>query len=225
MAPKHNSTSQRQAEPVRLQCSQTSTCASYGALSPDRFSDAIPCRSGDLATPRENACNLCMRQRSERDAYALLQTGRIGLAVPLLQSSVVSFARVQGLPVEQNVRKSFEDAQQKSKMLEPDAVIYFPERSQWVDFSVTDPTAPSALSKNMIEVGSAMNARADLKNAKYLRKAQSMDADFSPLVLTHYGKRDNLDLIKGNAAHAAKVKSRVWLAWHRNKERRDRQAG
>ena len=104
----------------------------------------------------------------------------------LLQSSVVSFARVQGLPVEQNVRKSFEDAQQKSKMLEPDAVIYFPERSQWVDFSVTDPTAPSALSKNMIEVGSAMNARADLKNAKYLRKAQSMDADFSPLVVeTH----------------------------------------
>ena len=26
----------------------------------------------------------------------------------------------------------------------------------------------------------------------------------------------NLDLIKGNAAHAAKVKSRVWMAWHRN---------
>jgi hypothetical protein len=28
----------------------------------------------------------------------------------------------------------------------------------------------------------------------------------------------NLDLIKGNAAHAAKVKSRVWLAWHRREE-------
>ena len=160
----------------------------------------------------------------------------------LLQSSVVGFARVQGLPVEQNVRKSFEDAQQKSKMLEPDAVIYFPERSQWVDFSVTDPTAPSALSKNMIEVGSAMDARADLKNAKYLRKAQSMDADFSPLVVrwlpctAQATQLDggqgltaremavllNLDLIKGSAAHAAKVKSRVWLAWHRNKERRDR---
>ncbi len=27
----------------------------------------------------------------------------------------------------------------------------------------------------------------------------------------------NLDLIKGNAAHAAKVKSRVWMAWHKNK--------
>ena len=90
----------------------------------------------------------------------------------------------------------------------------------------------------MIEVGSAMNARADLKNAKYLRKAQSMDADFSPLVVETHGrfhagflallkrlatqldggqghKREmavllNLDLIKGNAAHAAKVKSRVW---------------
>ena len=35
----------------------------------------------------------------------------------------------------------------------------------------------------------------------------------------------NLELIKGNAAHAAKVKSRVWMAWHRNKERRDRQVG
>ena len=35
----------------------------------------------------------------------------------------------------------------------------------------------------------------------------------------------NLDLIKGNAAHAAKVKSRVWMAWHKNKERRERQAG
>ena len=74
--------------------------------------------------------------------------------------------------------------------------------------------------------------------AKYLRKAQSMDADFSPLVVETHGRfhagfvtllkrlatqldggqgftaREmavllNLDLIKGNAAHAAKVKSRV----------------
>ena len=32
-----------------------------------------------------------------------------------------------------------------------------------------------------------------------------------------------LDLIKGNAAHAAKVKSRVWIsmAWHRNKEKKE----
>jgi hypothetical protein len=87
----------------------------------------------------------------------------------------MGFARVQGLPVEQNVRKSFEDAQQKSKTLEPDAVIYFPERTLWVDFSITEPIAPSAINRNMLEAGSAMNARADLKNAKYLRKAQSMD--------------------------------------------------
>ncbi len=40
----------------------------------------------------------------------------------------------------------------------------------------------------MIEVGSAMDARADLKNAKYLRKAQSMDADFSPLVVETHGR-------------------------------------
>jgi hypothetical protein len=152
------------------------------------------------------------------------------------------------------VRKSFEDAQQKSKTLEPDAVIYFPERTLWVDLSITEPTSPSALSRNRIEIGSAMKARADLKNAKYLRKAQSMDADFSPLVVETHGRfhagfvtllkrlatqldggqgltaREmavllNLDLIKGNAAHAAKVKSRVWMAWHRNKDKRDRQAG
>ena len=78
-----------------------------------------------------------------------------------------------------------------------------------------------------------MNARADLKKAKDLRKAQSMDADFSPLVVETHGRfhagfitllkrlatqldggqgltaREismavllNLDLIKGNAAHA-----------------------
>ncbi len=98
--------------------------------------------------------------------------------------------------------------------------------------------APSALNRNMIEVGSAMNARADHKNGKCLRKAQNMDADFSPLVVETHGRfhagfitllkrlatqldggqgltaREmavllNLDLIKGNAAHAAKVKSRV----------------
>ena len=74
----------------------------------------------------------------------------------------------------------------------------------------------------------------------YLRKAQSMDADFSPLVVETHGRfhagfttllkrlatqldggqgltaREmavllNLDLIKGNAAHAAKVKSRVLM--------------
>ena len=76
----------------------------------------------------------------------------------LLQSSLVGFARVQGLPVEQNVRKSFDDAQQKSKKLEPDAIIYFPERTLWLDLSITEPTSPSALSRSRIEIGSAMNA-------------------------------------------------------------------
>jgi hypothetical protein len=173
--------------------------------------------------------------------------------VPRHPDSALHFRCVGRLPVEQNVRKSFEDSQQKSKTLEPDAVFYFPEQTLWVDLSVTEPTAPSALNRNMIEAGSAMNARADHKNAKYLRKAQSMDADFSPLVVETHGRfhagfttllkrlatqldggqgltaREmavllNLDLIKGNAAHAAKVKSRVWMAWHKNKEKRDKQA-
>ena len=93
-----------------------------------------------------------------------------------------------------------------------------------------------------------MGAKADLKNAKYQLKACSMDAEFSPLVLETHGRfhadfvtllkrlamqldgyhgltaREmsvllNLDLVKGNAAHAAKVKSRVWKAWHKNKQK------
>ena len=92
-----------------------------------------------------------------------------------------------------------------------------------------------------------MGAKADLKNAKYLSKARSMDADFAPLVVETHGRfhgdfvalsllrrlarqldgyhgltaREmsvllNMDLVKGNAAHAAKVKCRVWKAWHKN---------
>ena len=97
-----------------------------------------------------------------------------------LQASLVGFARVQGLPVEQNVRKSFEDAQQKSKTLEPDAVCLLPRTTSLGRRLSHRSDSPSALSRNMLDVGSAMNARADLKHAKYLRKAQSMNADFSP---------------------------------------------
>ena len=72
----------------------------------------------------------------------------------LLQSSLVGFTHKDCQSSRMNVRKSFEDAQQKSKTLEPDAVVYFPDLEQtlWVDLSVTEPTAPSALSKNMLEV-------------------------------------------------------------------------
>ena len=59
----------------------------------------------------------------------------------------------------------------------------------------------------MIEVG--MNARADLKNAKYLRKAQSMDADFSPLVVETHG-RFHAGLLKRLATSWMVVERRGW---------------
>ena len=126
-----------------------------------------------------------------------------------------------------------------------------------MDLTVVEPVGPSIVGRNLIDVGDAMGAKADLKNAKYLLKARSMDAEFSPLVLETHGRfhadfvtllkrlalqleghhgltaREmavllNLDLVKGNAAHAAKVKSRVWKAWHQNKQKAEqysRQAG
>jgi len=133
-------TSQRQAEPVRLQRSQTSTRAAYGALSPDRFSDAIPCRSATSQLPGKMPAICACDSALDVTHMLCCKQGESGwlLRHNLLQSSLVGFARVQGLPVEQNVRKSFEDAQQKSKTLEPDAVLYFPERPLWVDLSVTE---------------------------------------------------------------------------------------
>ena len=102
---------------------------------------------------------------------------------------------------------------------------------------MVEPVGPSIVGRNSIDVGAAMGAKADLKNAKYLSKACSMDADFSPLVVKTLGRfhadcvallrrlarqldgyhgltaREMsvlicLDLVKGNAAHAAKLKSR-----------------
>ena len=88
-----------------------------------------------------------------------------------------------------------------------------------------------------------MNIRAATKNTKYLSKARSVGADFSPLVVETHGRfhnsfltllkrlagqlngqadghhglsatemaaQINLDLVKGNAAHAAKVISRAF---------------
>ena len=173
-----------------------------------------------------------------------------------LQHTVAGFARKQGLSVEANERKTFEDAQQKSKSLEPDLIIHFPEGPLWVDLSVTEPTAPSLVRNNCFEVGAAMNIRAATKNTKYLSKARSVGADFSPLVVETHGRfhnsfltllkrlagqlngqadghhglsatemaaQINLDLVKGNAAHAAKVISRAWKALHRSK--RQQRAG
>ena len=167
-----------------------------------------------------------------------------------IQHTVEGLARKQGLSVEPNVRKSFEDAQLKSKHLEPDLIIYFPEQPLWTDISVTEATAPSMVRNNNIEVGDAMNIRASTKNAKYWSKARSRGAEFLPLVVETHGRfhssfttllkklagqrngqldgyhgltsREmavliNLDLVRGNAAHAAKVRSRAWKAQYKRK--------
>ena len=47
-----------------------------------------------------------------------------------IQQAVAGFARKQGLAVDQNARKSFDDAQIIS---EPDLILYFPDKALWGD--------------------------------------------------------------------------------------------
>ena len=42
-----------------------------------------------------------------------------------VQQALAGFARKQGLAVDQNVRKSIEDAQNMAKNYEPDLILYF----------------------------------------------------------------------------------------------------
>ena len=62
-----------------------------------------------------------------------------------IQQAVAGFARKQGLAVDQNARKSFEDAQ---IMSEPDLILHFPDKALWGDVSVVDPLAPSNVRGN-----------------------------------------------------------------------------
>ena len=161
-----------------------------------------------------------------------------------IQQALAGFARKQGLAVDQNVRKSFEDSQ---IMTEPDLILYFSDGALWGDVSVVEPVAPSNVRSND-NVGEAMDCRARIKNRKYLARARSMGADFVPLVIETHGRfhsdftkllkrlatqlddyqgltaREmaiivNFELVKGNAEHAAKVRSRSWKAWHKQRQR------
>ena len=105
----------------------------------------------------------------DSNTRTLLQTRKLSLA-----SDTTPCSMQLRLSVEANERKTFEDAQQKSKSLEPDLIIHFPEGPLWVDLSVTEPTAPSLVRNNCFEVGAAMNIRAATKNTKYLSKARSV---------------------------------------------------
>ena len=148
-----------------------------------------------------------------------------------IQQALAGFARKQGLAVDQNVRKSFEDSQ---IMTEPDLILYFSDGALWGDVSVVEPVAPSNVRSND-NVGEAMDCRARIKNRKYLARARSMGADFVPLVIETHGRfhsdftkllkrlttqlDDYQELVKGNAEHAAKVRSRSWKAWHKQRQR------
>ena len=80
------------------------------------------------------------------------------------------------MAVDQNARKSFEDAQ---IMSEPDLILFFPDKALWGDVSVVEPVAPSNVRGNN-NVGDAMDYRVRIKNQKYMTKARNMDADFAP---------------------------------------------
>jgi len=164
-----------------------------------------------------------------------------------IQQALAGFARKQGLAVDQNVRKSIEDAQNMAKNYEPDLILYFQDQALWGDVSVVEPVAPSNVRGND-NVGDAMDNRARTKNRKYLDKARSMGADFIPLVLETHGRLHadftkllkrlaiqvdgyhgltaremalivNVELVKGNAEHAARVRSRAWKTWYKQRQR------
>jgi hypothetical protein len=164
-----------------------------------------------------------------------------------VQQVLAGFARKQGLAVDQNVRKSFEDAEIKSQNFEPDLIVYFQDQALWGDVSIVEPVAPSNVRGND-NVGDAMDDRARTKNRKYLARARSMGADFAPLVVETHGRfhaeftkllkrlaiqldgyhgitaREmavivNLEVVKGNAEHAARVRSRAWKAWNKQRQR------
>ena len=62
-----------------------------------------------------------------------------------IQQALAGFARKQGLAVDQNVRKSFEDSQ---IMTEPDLILYFSDGALCGDVSVVEPVAPSNVRSN-----------------------------------------------------------------------------
>ena len=102
-----------------------------------------------------------------------------------VQQVLAGFARKQGLAVDQNVRKSFEDAEIKPQNFEPDLIVYFQDQALWGDVSIVEPVAPSNVRGND-NVGAVIV---------------------------------NLEVVKGNAEHAARVRSRAWKAWNKQRQR------
>lgn len=104
----------------------------------------------------------------------------------MLQSRLVSFARLHGVTTRQNPRLTYQDAKEK---LEPD-VIFYPGVHEPVqtDITVVNPCAPSILKRSRFAHLWATNQRRAVKRRKYLHNATARGELFRPLIFETHGK-------------------------------------
>ena len=104
----------------------------------------------------------------------------------MLQSRLVSFARLHGVTTGQNPRLTYQDAKEK---LEPD-VIFYPGVHEPVqtDITVVNPCAPSILKRSRFVHLWATNQRRAVKRRKYLHNATARGELFRPLIFETHGK-------------------------------------
>ena len=104
----------------------------------------------------------------------------------MLQSRLVSFARLHGVTTRQNPRLNYQDAKEK---LEPD-VIFYPGIHEPVqtDITVVNSCAPSIIKRSKRAHLYATNERRAKKRLKYLRNATARGELFRPLIFETHGK-------------------------------------
>lgn len=104
----------------------------------------------------------------------------------MLQSRLVSFARLHGVTTRQNPRLNYQDAKEK---LEPD-VIFYPGIHEPVqtDITVVNSCAPSILKRSRLAHLYATNERRAKKRLKYLHNATARGELFRPLIFETHGK-------------------------------------
>ena len=103
----------------------------------------------------------------------------------MLQHRLVAFAREQAVTTAQNVRLSLVEAKKKQ---EPDIIFYFRPKPLEADVTVVSPCAPSKLLQTLARADSAMQARCNVKNNKYLLNAHERGNDFVPLGFETHGR-------------------------------------
>ena len=103
----------------------------------------------------------------------------------MLQHRLVAFAREQAVTTAQNVRLSLVEAKKKQ---EPDIIFYFHPKPLETDVTVVNPCAPSKLLQTLARADSAMQARCNVKNNKYLLNAHERGNDFVPFGFETHGR-------------------------------------